>query len=341
MSYSWTTPVTGPGDHRPTAQHIIEAEELVGKLSDKVILITGASTGFGVETARALYYTGAHLFLPVRDRVKGERVKHDIERNSPEGNGKIDLLALDLESLDSVRQCAADFLRKSKQLNVLICNAGVASIQQGKTKDGFETHIGVNHLGHFLLFQLLKNALLSSSTPDFNSRVVVLASGAHKSSPVVLDDLDFSKREYNPQIAYGQSKTANVHMALELERRFGKRGLHSTSVHPGEARTELFRQMPTEMLKKLEEEWKLDQLYKSMQQGAATTVWAAVGKEWEGRGGKYLEDCMVAEPDENAQLGHRGYGTHAYDEVQAKRLWEGSLRMVGAPDDSTDGTDAA
>ena len=333
MSYSWITPVVGPGDHRPTAQHIIEAEGLVGKLSDKVILITGASAGFGVETARALYHTGAHLFLPVRDKIRGERVKRDIESDGLEGSGKIELLTLDLNSLDSVRQCAADFSSKSKQLHVLICNAGVASILQGQTQDGFETHFGVNHLAHFLLFQLLKETLLSSSTPDFNSRVVMVASGSHKTSTVMLDDLDFSKRGYNPQIAYAQSKTANVHMALELERRFGSRGLHSTSVHPGEARTELLRQLPLEAQKQLEQQWNLDRLYKSTQQGAATTVWAAVGKEWEGKGGKYLEDCMVAEQEDNVPLGHRGYGTHAYDEVQAKRLWEASLRMVDASDE--------
>ena len=334
MSYKWTTPVTGPDDHRPTAQHIIEAEGLVGRLQDKVMLITGASTGIGVETARALYLTGAHLFLTIRDQVKGEALKRELESGGFAGGGKVDLLALDLGSLDSVRQCAAEFLSRSEQLHVLVCNAGVASLQQGQTKDGVELHLGTNHLAHFLLFQLLKEAMLSSSTAAFNGRVVVLASGAHKNAPLRLDDLDFAARGYNPHLAYGQSKTCNIYMALAIDRRFGARGLHATAVHPGEVRSGLLRDVPEEMRKQLEQQWKLDRLYKSAKQGAATTVWAAVGKEWEGKGGKYLEDCMVAEKEENEPLGHRGYADHTYDEAQAKKLWEASARMVGLPDDS-------
>ena len=329
MSYSWTTPVTGPGDHRPTAQHIVQAEGLLGRLRDKVILITGASAGIGLETARALHRTGAHLFLTVRDPLKGADVERDIESDGQEGGGKIDVLALDLESLDSVRQCAAEFLSRSSRLNVLICNASVASLVQGRTKDGFETHLGVNHLAHFLLFQRLQGALLSSSSAAFHSRVVMLASGSHIAAPLGLDDLDWSKRGFNAQQAYGQSKTANMYMALELKRRFGSRGLHSTSVHPGAAKTGLLRQLPADMRRQLEQQWQLDVLYKSTQQAAATTVWTAVGREWEGRGGKYLEDCMVVEREENLPLSHRGYGPHAYHPEQAEKLWEHSLRMVG------------
>ena len=219
-------------DH-PTAQQIVNREGLTGKLTDKVILITGASSGIGIDTARALYHTGAHLFLPVRDTAKGEQVKRDIESSSGEGKGKIDLLTLDMDSLDSVRQCAADFLSKSKQLNVLICNAGVMAHPGGKTKDGLDVQFGVNHVAHFLLFQLLKAALLSSSTPSFNSRVVVLTSGAHRFSPVVFDDLNMDKQPFDTWIAYASSKTATAYLALEIDRRYGSLGLHSTTVHPG------------------------------------------------------------------------------------------------------------
>ena len=333
-AYSWTTPIVGPGDHRPTAQHIIETEGLVGKLTDKVILLTGASSGIGVETARSLYHTGAHLYLPVRDMAKGEAVKADIESDGMAGRGTIDLLTLDMESLDSVRQCAADFLSKSSQLNILICNAGVAGMPLGTTKDGFESNFGINHLAHFLLFQLLKDALLASChPPESNSRVVMVTSGAHMICTVELDDLHFTKRGYSTRLGYGQSKTANVHMALEIERRYGSRGLHSTSVHPGIIPTRLTRNLTPEQLKKVVQDEKLDVHYKNAQQGAATTVWAAVGRDWEGKGGKYLEDCMVAEKEENLPLGHRGYGAHAYDEQQAKELWVESLRMVGVSDD--------
>ena len=217
-----------------TCQQVIEREVLTGKLTDTVILITGASSGIGVETARALYHTGAHLYLPVRDMAKGEKVKAEIESDGQQAKGKIELLQLDLDSLDSVRQCAAAFLAKSKQLNVLICNAGVMAVPEGKTKDGLDVQFGTNHVAHFLLFQLLKGALLSSSTPSFNSRVVIVSSGGHRISPVVFDDLNMDKQPYNPWVAYGQSKTANAYMALELERRYGSRGLHSTSLHPGD-----------------------------------------------------------------------------------------------------------
>ena len=305
----------------------------MGKLTDKVILITGASSGIGIETARALYHTGAHLYLPVRDMAKGEQVKQDIESDGLAGKGSIDLLTMDMESLDSVRQCAADFLAKSSQLNVLICNAGVAGMPPSKTKDGFEAHFGINHLAHFLLFLLLKDALLSSSTPQSSSRVVMVTSGAHMICTVDVDDLDFTKRGYNPRLAYGQSKTGNVHMALEIERRYGSRGLHSTSVHPGVIPTALTRQMTSEQLAKVVQDENLNVHYKTPQQGAATTVWAAVGRDWEGAGGKYLEDCMVAEKEGNLPLGHRGHGAHAYDEQQAKQLWADSLRMVGKQDD--------
>ena len=334
-SYSWTTPIVGPGDHRPTAQHIIETEGLVGKLTDKVILLTGASSGIGVETARSLYHTGAHLYLPVRDMAKGEAVKADIESDGMAGRGTIDLLTLDMESLDSVRQCAADFLSKSKQLHVMICNAGVAVVMPPKkTKDGFELQFGINHLAHFLLFQLLKEALLASSNPpESNVRVVMVSSAAHSISTVVLDDVNFTQRGYNPRLAYAQSKTANIHMALEIERRYGHRGLHSTSVNPGNVPTALNRHIPPHILKKVEQDERLDVHYKNKQQGAATTVWAAVGKEWESAGGKYLEDCMVAEQKENLPLGHRGHALHAYDEEAAKQLWVETLRMVGLPED--------
>ena len=307
----------------------------MGKLTDKVVLLTGASSGIGVETARTLYHCGCHLYLPVRDQAKMEKVKHDIETDGLPGKGHIDLLHLDMESLASVRQCAADFLSKTNKLHILICNAGVAGMPQGSTtKDGFESHFGINHLAHFLLFQLLKDAMLASCAPPQPSgRVVMVTSGAHMISTVVLDDLHFSKRGYMPRLAYGQSKTGNVHMALEIERRYGSRGLHSTSVHPGVIPTGLARRLTPEQLKKTIQDENLDVHYKTAQQGAATTVWAAVGRDWEGQGGKYLEDCMVAEKEQNLPLGHRGYGAHAYDEEQARQLWIASLRMVGMPDD--------
>ena len=317
-----------------TCMQVVEKEGLVGKLSDKVMLITGASSGIGVETARALYHTGAHVFLPVRDLAKGEQVKQAIEADGLEGKGKLDLLHLDMESLDSVRQCAADFLSHSKQLNVLICNAGVMAHPGGKTKDGLDVQFGVNHVAHFLLFQLLKGALLSSSTAAFNSRVVVVGSSAHRNSPVVFDDLNMDKQPFNTWVAYGNSKTANAYMALELDRRYGSRGLHSTVVHPGGMPTPLARHVDVSLLQaKLDTE--MLRSMKTVDQGGATTVWAAVGREWEGAGGKYLEDMGLGQPAQTPPLPLSGHQPWIYDADAAKRLWIESLRIVDMQDDSS------
>jgi len=312
----------------------------VGKLTDKVILITGCSSGIGVETARALHATGAHLFLTVRDTKKGEDVIKDIlSKNNSNGSskGKIELLNLELDSLQSVRDCVADFHSKSKQLNVLINNAGVMCCAEGQTKDGFETQFGTNHLGHFLLFQLLKPTLLSSSTASFNSRVVSVTSAGHRRSPILFDDLDLKKDGYDPWKSYGQSKTANIYLANEIERRYGSKGLHATSVHPGVIETELGRHLDSEFKTKIFTEMKLK--LKSVEQGAATTVWAAIGKEWEGKGGKYLENCSVSVPvkDEEALLpGVAGHAKWVYDEEAAKKLWEVSLKLVGLTDETAE-----
>ena len=322
----------------PTAQQIIDREGLVGKLTGKVILITGASSGIGVETARALHSTGAHIFLAVRDLAKTEKVRQDILASSAgsggQGQGAIDLLQLDLTSLDSVRQCAAAFLSQSRQLHVLVCNAGVMATPQGKTQDGFETQLGVNHVAHFLLFQLLRDALLHSSTASFNSRVVMLSSSGHEYSPVLFDDLDLSTRGYDPFVAYGQSKTANIYMALEIERRYGSRGLHSTALHPGGIITELARHLDESVVQRILTD-EVAKIMKTAQQGAATTVWAAVSKEWEGEGGKYPDNVGVSKlKDESTVIGS-GYVPYAYDADAAKRLWTESLRMVGMQEDGS------
>ncbi|KAF2680051.1 NAD(P)-binding protein [Lentithecium fluviatile CBS 122367] len=321
----------GPGDARPTALQIVKDNGLEGKLNDKVVLITGCSSGIGIEAARAMKATGAHVFATARDMAKGENALFDILEP-----GKLDLLQLDLNSLASVRQLAATFLEKSgNKLNILITNAGVMCTPLGKTEDGFETQMGTNHLAHFLLFQLLKPALLSSATPEFGSRVVVLSSASHRYNSINFDNIMLDG-EYHPQRAYAQSKTANIYMANEIERRYGARGLHAVSVHPGAvldgsslhthvaALTEQLKKMPgvTEHLK-------------SRQQGAATTVWAAIGKCWEGKGGKYLEECQVGVPvKESKAIVKSGYEKWAFDEANEKRLWTLSNELVGFEDDA-------
>lgn len=318
----------GPGDARPTAQQIVEDKGLVGdKLAGKVFLVTGCTSGIGVETARALHTTGADVYMTVRDVPKGEAVAKSIKETSG-GQGKVELIKLSLDSLASVREAAADFLSKSSKLNVLVCNAGVMACPEGTTQDGFETQFGVNHLGHFLFFQLLKDALLKSSTPEFNSRVVMVSSSGHRAGGIRFDDIDFKKGDgYSPWVAYAQAKTANIYMANEIDRRFGAQGLHATSLMPGGILTELARHLDPEVLKGWD---KYKSVMSSTEQGAATQVWAAIGKEWEGKGGKYLEQVQEIgpAPESGGEGLTPGYAAHAYDADAAKQLWELSNKLV-------------
>jgi NAD(P)-dependent dehydrogenase (short-subunit alcohol dehydrogenase family) len=201
---SWIKP-KGPGDARPTALQIVKDERREGDLQGKAILITGCSSGLGIETARALKVTGATLFLTARNLEKARAALGDI-LDGP----NVSLVELDLASLASVRRCAAEVQAKSKTLNILINNAGVRLAPRGRTRDGFETQWGVNHVAHFLLFALLRPLLLASSTADFCSRVVAVASTAHRTARIDLADLDMDARGYDAVTAYGQSKLANV-----------------------------------------------------------------------------------------------------------------------------------
>jgi len=309
----------GPGDRRPTGLDIVKDEGLEGKLAGKVMFVTGCSSGIGIDTARALATTGATLYVTARDTSKCERVLSDILQTC-----RVHLLKLDLNSLDSVRACAKEFLEKNKTLNILVNNAGVMHTPEGKTANGFETQFGTNHLAHFLLFNLLKPTLLASSTPDVNSRVVLLSSSGHQASGIHFDNLGLEKGVYTPQIAYGQSKTANIYMANEIERRYGPKGLHGLSVHPGGIATGLQKYW-SEKQKAILTSEKAVPLMKSTAQGAATTVWAVVGRELEGKGGMYLEDCGVSPEGK--------YASWAYDKEKEGRLWRESLKMVGLEDD--------
>jgi NAD(P)-dependent dehydrogenase (short-subunit alcohol dehydrogenase family) len=161
---------SGPGDSRPTALQIVKDEGLVGKLTDKSVVITGCSSGIGVETLRAMHATGAKIFATARNEVTLQKVIKEISSSDPDNKAPIVPVIIDLESLDSVRKGAQSILDKSNgKVNILITNAGVMATPAGRTKDGFETQFGTNHLAHFLLFLLLKDAMLAASTPEFSS----------------------------------------------------------------------------------------------------------------------------------------------------------------------------
>ncbi|KAL3478499.1 NAD(P)-binding protein [Aspergillus californicus] len=276
-----------PGDARPTALQVIKDEAVVGKLAGKVI---SALDGI-------------------------------LERE------RVGLVELDNTSLASVRAAAEAILQKSNgQVNVLVNNAGIMALPKLEhTKDGFEMQFGVKHLGHFLLFELLKPALLASSGPEFSSRVVNVSSSAHNVASInESGNYNFEKTEYNDWISYGQSKTANIYMANEIERRYGSRGLHATSIHPGLIAM-------AEAFKKDEKAYKL---MKSPEQGAATTVWAAISQEWEKKGGECLAECgKTTRGNDNHEIIGVGFAAHAYDAEKEARLWKDPLKMVGLTDD--------
>ncbi|KAH7091248.1 WW domain-containing oxidoreductase [Paraphoma chrysanthemicola] len=321
------TKPNGPGDARPTALQIIKDEGAEGKLKGEVIVITGTSSGIGIETARALAATGATLFLTARDIAKAQTGLAGIFEPS-----RMEIVEMDQASLSSVRAAAAAILAKTSKIHLLVNNAGIMAIPDLRlTADGHELQFGTNHLSHFLFYKLLEPALLVAASPDLPSRVVSLASSAHNVHGINdSDNYDFQKGNYDPSVAYGQSKTANIYMANEIERRYGSRHLHATSVHPGIIQTGLTRHMHPDSFKGMEH---LYPTMKSVEQGAATSVWAAVGKAWEHEGGKYLVNCAVADPyvEGDDKFTTSGYAPYAYEVESAKRLWNDSLKLVGLP----------
>jgi NAD(P)-dependent dehydrogenase (short-subunit alcohol dehydrogenase family) len=294
-------------------------EVLVGlDLHGTVAIVTGASTGIGKETARALAAAGARVVLAARDAAKTDAAADEIRAAVPDAELEVGLL--DLTSLESVRAFVAGFLGDHDQLQLLINNAGVMYTPYGHTAEGFELQFGTNHVGHFLLTCLLVPALLAGAP----SRVVNLSSGGHVGSDIVWDDPNFERRDYDKFAAYGQSKTANILFSVELDRRLGERGVHAYAVHPGMISTELGRYMTSDDVTALMERARRGPSggmppRKTIPQGAATTVWAATAPELDGQGGTYLADCRVT--DEHAPW--------ARDPESARRLWALSEELVG------------
>jgi len=329
----------GAGDQRPVHTQILKDEGLFGNnaLQGRVFLVTGCTSGIGVETARALHATGADVYVTARDEKKGSEVLADIRKSNAESKGKLELVLMELDKLDSVRAGAADFLKRSGgKLNVLVCNAGLMACPFSKTADGLETQLGVCHFAHFLLFQLVKGALLSSASAESPSRVVLVSSLSHRRCPVDMSDPFFERREYDPFIGYGQAKTANIWMALEIERRYGAKHLHANALMPGRIFTPLLRHTDPSFGQAWENDPLLAPTVKSTEQGAATTVWAAVSKEWAHKGGKYLEDCAEALPVDPNSTGVAmhlpGYAPWAYDHENAKKLWQLSRTITKSGD---------
>lgn len=326
----------GSGDSRPTAQQILEDCNAIGKLTNKAILITGASSGIGIATAAALYRTGAQLYLTARDLSKMEQVINDIvaEENSPTSFPRPRSVEMHLDSFASIHKAASAVRSQTMTLNTIICNAGVMFVPHEPTEDGFEAHLGINHLAHFLLFQELKELLIRGAELSKSpSRVVCVSSSGHRFSEINFDDINFDQTAYDAVIAYGQSKTANIYMASALSRLHARDGIIGLSLHPGViTNTDIRRYMSEEAVAKLHSQTDPRQV-KSAEQGVATTVWAAVSPYFEdaSRGGRYLSDvgeCSPMDPHVKRAVGASGYAPHAYDETKADRLWKWSCKAI-------------
>jgi NAD(P)-dependent dehydrogenase (short-subunit alcohol dehydrogenase family) len=300
-----------------TASEVAEDLDLRGK----VALVTGGSSGLGQETARVLAARGAHVILTARDMPKGEAVAAGIRSST--GNPHVEVEQLELGALEPIRAFARRFVARHARLHILVNNAGVMACPPAKTSDGLELQFGSNHVGHFLATCLLVPALLRAAP----SRVVSVSSRGHHISPVVFDDIQFERRPYDKWLAYGQSKTANVLFAVGLERRLGARGVHANALHPGAILTELGRHLQPEDLEFLRTRNR-GMKFKTVEAGAATSVFAATAPELEGRGGLYLEDCRVAAVND-APDGLEGVRSYALDPHNAERLWEVSEQLVG------------
>lgn len=300
-------------------------------LGGKRVLVTGVSAGLGIETARALVAHGAHVVGAARDIAKAQEATSEVRLQAANG-GQLELIELDLASLKSVRRCTDMLLADGRPFDAVIANAGVMRTPFGHTADGFEMQFGTNHLGHFLL----ANRIASLIAPG--GLLICVSSAGHRYSDVDLDDPNFERTVYDPIAAYGRSKTANVLFAVEFDRRHKSKGVRAAAVHPGGILTELGRHLAPGELESTVEKINLESAaegrppfeFKSIPQGAATSVWAAFVANPEEIGGRYAEDCQVSPvTDGLITPGSPGVRRYALDPERAKALWTLSEKLVG------------
>lgn len=293
-------------------------------LSGKTAVVTGGSAGLGVETIRVLAKHGARVCSVVRDEAKGQAALDRIRESVPDAD--LELAVLDLFDLDSVRKGADDIAARFPRIDRLINNAGVMACPLGRTKEGLDTQLGTNHLGHFVLTARLIDNVLAAAP----ARIINLSSGGHRLSPMRFEDPFFEKEPYTKFAAYGQAKTANVLFSVALDERFKDRGVRAYAVHPGAIHTELGRHMTRDDMKDLMKDRPQAEpmKFKPLEAGAATTVWAATAPELDDVGGVYCEDCHVADRIERPDASE-GVMAWALDRDAAERLWTLSEEWSG------------
>jgi NAD(P)-dependent dehydrogenase (short-subunit alcohol dehydrogenase family) len=303
-------------------------------LRGKRILVTGVSAGLGVETARSLAAHGANVVGAARDLGKAEAATAQVRNAAAANGGSFELVELDLAWLASVRKCADHLLRKGQPFDVIIANAGVMAPPFSCTTDRFEMQFGTNHLGHFVLVNRIAPLIRNGG------RLINLSSAGHRYSNVDLNDPNFEKTPYDPFIAYGRSKTANILFAVAFDEKHRERGVRAAAVHPGVIHTELARNVAPgaienliqQINEQLAAEGKGPFVFKTIPQGAATSVWAGVVAPAEEIGGRYCENCHVGKivPEGVTISGvSEGVRSYALDPQAAQALWKKSEEMVG------------
>jgi NAD(P)-dependent dehydrogenase (short-subunit alcohol dehydrogenase family) len=308
--------------YRTTAAQAVAGIDLTGKHA----IVTGGYSGIGLETVKALAGAGASVTLACRDHERAVETASAI--NADIGREQVDALALSLDSQAAVKQAAATYLSSHDTLDILINNAAVMACPYGKTQDGFELQFGTNHLGHFTFFKGLLPALLNAG----DARVVCLSSTGHFLSPVVFDDIGFEHRDYEPWSAYGQAKTANALMAVGIQQRYAAQGIEAFAVHPGGIMTSLQRHMTKEDIQSrgwVDEQGNVNELFKTTQEGASTSTWAATSQYLRDKGGQYLEDCSEAVVHDTLPASRNGVMSYAVSNDNANTLWELSEALVG------------
>lgn len=303
-------------------------------LNGNRIFITGVSAGLGVETARSLVAHGAQVVGAARDLNKAKAATEQVSKDAAAHGGSFELVELDLANLKSVRACADQLLAKKELFDVVIANAGVMATPFGHTADGFETQFGTNHLGHFVLVNRIASLIRDGG------RLINLSSSGHRYGNVDLEDPNFEHTPYEPFAAYGRSKTANILFAVAFDKRHRDRGVRATAVHPGGIQTELgryveagrFEKLLADINQQLAAQGKGPFHWKSIPQGAATSVWAAVVAPPDKIGARYCENCHVSQivPDD-AVITPISEGVRAYalDAKNAEALWKKSEDLVG------------
>ncbi|MFS2005471.1 SDR family NAD(P)-dependent oxidoreductase [Duganella sp. CT11-25] len=311
-----------------TADEVLAGVDLKGKR----FLMTGASSGIGLETARALAARGAGVVGTVRDPAEAAAATTPVRDAASQGGGSLELITVDLASLQSVRAGADQLLADGRPFDAIIANAGVMATPFGRTADGFEVQFATNYLGHFVLINRIAPLLAD------NGRLVVLSSQAHRVADVDLDDPNFEHQAYDPFVAYGRSKTATSLFAVEFDRRHRARGIRAASVMPGNSLTNLPRNFSQQELQGLFETVGKARAdaglppgeLKEVAQAAATSVWAAVVADKDEIGGRYLEDCAVAPVNDTPNPFADGVRSYALDADKARQLWAKSEELTSA-----------